>query len=353
MTPDKTVNPQLSSRNWVLPAAIPFAELKSRDLEECVYWLLDAMGAKDLEWRTGGTGGGAADGGRDLEARFYTPTADGEIEAQSWWIECKGRTGTVEPDHVKSAVTNAMAREGLDYIVIATNTQFSNPTRDWVREWQAKHPRPKIKLWDQAQLERYLSQHPDVVLRLFSEGLSLDGRFKAMEVRFWNKLEFVTPKTLADLWERRGEVEFTAMGIFAAIVNEFAHGSIVMRPWAGILGRQPLLEVLSIALQNVLYLALRCSDAGIEQEVIFRSLAYLALAALDVIPAEQVTDIIMRCITRDDREAMPEDAQDMLLSPIRRTVVEMRQQDDKPNSSIPNPIDILRDRFSPIPSGYR
>jgi hypothetical protein len=55
---------------WMLPASIPFATLKGRDLEEYVYWLLDAMGEKDLEWRTGGTAGGAADGGRDLEAIF-------------------------------------------------------------------------------------------------------------------------------------------------------------------------------------------------------------------------------------------------------------------------------------------
>src|SRR5689334_11762714 len=72
---------------WILPAEIPFSELKRKDLEECVYWLLDAMGAKDLEWRTGGTGDGAADGGRDLEARFFTPGDDGELISQKWWIE--------------------------------------------------------------------------------------------------------------------------------------------------------------------------------------------------------------------------------------------------------------------------
>ncbi len=120
-------------QEWILPASIPFAELKRRDLEECVYWLLDAMGAKDLEWRTGGTGPRAADGGRDLEARFYTPAVDGELEAQKWWIECKGRTGTVEADEVKSAVNNALAIDELDYVVIATKAQFSNPTRDWVK----------------------------------------------------------------------------------------------------------------------------------------------------------------------------------------------------------------------------
>ena len=76
----KRIMTDQSTKEWVLPASIPFANLKRKDLEECVYWLFDAMGAKDLEWRTGGTGGGAADGGRDLEARFYTPGADSEIE---------------------------------------------------------------------------------------------------------------------------------------------------------------------------------------------------------------------------------------------------------------------------------
>ena len=173
-------------KEWILPASIPFEKLRSRDLEECLYWLMDAMGAKDLEWRSGGKGEGAADGGRDLTAKFYFPGADGENEVQEWWIECKGRKRTLEKQEVISAVTNAQARSGLDYVVIATNAQFSNPTLDWVREWQSKYPRPKVKLWDRVQLERYLSRHPEVVLRLFSGALSLEGRCHALEARFWN-----------------------------------------------------------------------------------------------------------------------------------------------------------------------
>jgi hypothetical protein len=109
-------------KEWILPAQIPFSRLKGSDLEECVYWLLDAMGAKDLEWRTGGAGGGAADGGRDLEATFYFPAVDGELEAQRWWIECKGRSSTVDPDEAKSAANNALARADVDCLVVATNT---------------------------------------------------------------------------------------------------------------------------------------------------------------------------------------------------------------------------------------
>jgi hypothetical protein len=56
----KISNEHLSSKGIVLPAAIPFADLKRQDLEECVFWLMDAMGAKDLEWRLGGTGGGGS-----------------------------------------------------------------------------------------------------------------------------------------------------------------------------------------------------------------------------------------------------------------------------------------------------
>lgn len=52
----KTSNEHLSSKEWVLPAPIPFADLKRQDLEECVFWPMDAMGAKDLEWRLGGKG---------------------------------------------------------------------------------------------------------------------------------------------------------------------------------------------------------------------------------------------------------------------------------------------------------
>ncbi len=302
--------------DWILPASIPFAGLKGRDLEECVYWLLNSMGAKDLEWRTGGSGGGAADGGRDLEAVFYTPTVDGEIEAQKWWIECKGRTGTVEPSEVKSAVTNALAIEGLDYVVIATNTQFSNPTRDWVKVWQAKNPNPKIKLWDHAQLERYLSRHPEVVLRLFSEALSLEGRLKAMESRFWNVLEFVTPKTLADIWEARNELQFEPAEIFALVANEFAGGDIIHRPWGATISASAVQAVLAIGIYNVTYLAHRSSNAGIDQRIMHRAFAYLILAAIDSSPAADVAEIILVSLNRGEDELLPQEFQNLLLTPI-------------------------------------
>ena len=170
---DNIANSERENIDWVVPAEIPFEHLKAKDLEECLYWLFDAMGAKDLEWRIGGIGGGASDGGRDLEAHFYLPSEASDEDHQVWWVECKGRAKTVEPDEVKSAANNALAYDHIDHLLIATNSQFSNPTIDWVKEWQKKHPRPKVHLWDHAELERRLSRHPDVVSRLFSSALSL------------------------------------------------------------------------------------------------------------------------------------------------------------------------------------
>lgn len=308
--------PYGATREWILPASIPFSDLKRNDLEECVYWLLDAMGAKDLEWRRGGTGGGAADGGRDLEARIFVPNDDGEISAEKWWIECKGRIGTVEPDEVKSTVNNALAYEGLDCIIIATNTQFSNPTRDWVKEWQKKHPKPKVQLWDHAQLERYLSRHPDVVLRLFSEALSLQGRFQAMESRFWNKIEFVTPKTLAGFWAERESIDFNPQGMFALVANEFANGNITHRPWGVVIDGESLGSVLINGLCNVPYLMFRASKAGVDQRILIRTFAYLILSALDTLPADVVAQLVIDGINRGEKDRFPDHVQEMFLMPI-------------------------------------
>lgn len=303
-------------QEWVLPASIPFGDLKGRDLEECVYWLLDAMGAKDLEWRTGGSGSGAADGGRDLEAQFFEADNEGELRPQKWWVECKGRSGTVEPDAVKSAANNALAYEQLDRLIIATNTQFSNPTREWITQWQAKHPSPTIQLWDRAHLERYLSRHPDVVLRLFSEALSLQGRFQALEARFWNRMEYVPQRAIIELWNERSSVTMTPNGVFALIANEFANGNVADHPWGVALDQSLVTDALSMGLTNVGYLVIRSTRIGIDQSILFRTFAYLVLAALRTASVSDVTRLVMNSLNRSEHDRIPEHVQEFLIMPI-------------------------------------
>jgi HJR/Mrr/RecB family endonuclease len=158
-----------SETSFIVPTEIPFDAMKGKDLEECVYWLLDDMGAKELEWRVGASQGGAADGGRDLEAFFLTHTPDGDIRREKWWLEAKGRSKTVEAAAVKKAVLNAGGKADLDVLVIVTNTTFSNPTRDWVKDWQQHHMRPLVRLWDKNALEKLLAKHPAAVVRLFGK----------------------------------------------------------------------------------------------------------------------------------------------------------------------------------------
>ena len=64
---------------WLLSTQIPFDELKGRALEECLFWLVDGIGAREIEWRIGGSGGGAADGGRGIKGRFLVPEAAGGV----------------------------------------------------------------------------------------------------------------------------------------------------------------------------------------------------------------------------------------------------------------------------------
>lgn len=311
---------------WVLPASIPFETIKGHDLEECVYWLMDSMGAKDLEWRVGGSGGGSADGGRDLEARFFSPSPDGEMEAERWWIECKGRSGTLEPDAVKSACNNALAEPDLSYLVIATNTTFSNPTRDWVKAWQVRHPRPKVKLWDQSSLERMLSRHPSAVSRLFSYALSTAGCLEVAREGFWNRFEYAAPKALERFWAQRDDLTIGPLERTALVISEFANGRIADRSWGVAGGPVEAANTLGLAIANLSYLLGRALRSGIEQRPVMRGIAYLILASLQFYSAEIVAELIDGQLTDGEGNGLPNDIRRLLFSPIVNTLVHEMQE---------------------------
>jgi hypothetical protein len=238
------------------------------------------------------------------------------MESQRWWIECKGRQGTVEPEAVKSAVTNSLAADKLDYLIIATNTTFSNPTRDWVAQWQRRNPLPKVRLWDRTQLERFLSRHPSVVLRLFSKALSPQGRLQALESRFVNKLEYAQPELLRELWKSRKELTISHVAFFALIVNEIANGSIMRRPWAAIVGSNDVVETLALGMMNLPYLMRRAYDGGLETRPIVRALSYLIIAALEDRTPEQIAGLITEYVSVNLKGPFSESVQEALLLPI-------------------------------------
>jgi hypothetical protein len=276
----------------VIPTAIPFDRLRSRELEECVYWLLDSMGAKELEWRLGSEDSPTADQGRDIEARFSMSSPDADVVLQRWWVECKGRKGTVEAGAVQRSLNNVTASSDIDVFVIVTNSRFSNPTRNWVKQWAKSHRLPTVKLWDKTDLERLLCRHPAAVLRVFSEALTPQGRLVVLRERFWQHTTYATEDHLKQLWQRIEELEWGTESVLAVVASEFANGSISRRPWLVRLECGDLLMFLRFGLANVLSFCLRAQQAGVDQDPYLDAMGYLLLRTLARYSNEQVLSVL-------------------------------------------------------------
>jgi hypothetical protein len=268
-----------------------------------------------------GKGGGAADGGRDLEAHFLTPTPDGEIVQQKWWVEAKGRSGTVNPIDVKAAVLGAGNRPDLDVLIVATNTTFSNPTRDWVSNWQSQHPRPVIRLWERSRLEKLLSEYPSVVVRLFSKALSKQGRLEVIRYRVWNFASLASNEQLLQIWRNHDGLNWSPRTLFAVIASEFANGDINQRPWGMTLDTESLAATLAMSLLNVFYICKRADDAGISQRPYLRAIAYLILVTLDRTSPELVNKVIKDTLQHEDGTPWPEAIRRYALEPVLRQLL--------------------------------
>lgn len=306
------------SPELILPSEIPWEGLRGKDLEECVYWLLDAMGAKDLEWRIGGIGGGGTDKGRDLECHFYGDDPEGELTRQKWWVEVKGRSRTLEPGSVKTAVVNSLGTADVDTLVVATNTRFSNPTRDWVKEWQRTNPRPVVRLWDCSKLEKLASQHPEVIIRFFAKALSPQGRLEVTRSRFWNYCSYPDQPALNALWKHRLQLDWTEETTIALIAGEFANGNISRRPWALLSSREGVLSTLGHALVNLIYFCQRADDVGIKQHPYIKGVAYLTLVALHQFSSETVATLFARIWEDAYGHEIPEEISRFAIQPVLR-----------------------------------
>lgn len=304
----------------ILPSELPWSELKGADLEELLYWLFDSMGAKDLEWRIGGTGSGASDQGRDLELAFFTESPDGTLSKQNWWVEAKGRTGTVDASDVKHAVHNAAGKSHVEVLVVATNSTFSNPTRDWVKEWQRDHPRPKVKLWERTELENLCSKNPLAVIRLHSRALSPQGKVEVASSKLWNYASLSDEPTLRSIWERRDGVAIDERSLFALVASEFANGDIGARPWAVFVPDGVLISTLGNGLINFLYLAFRANETGVRQEPLIRAISYLIMVATQRLGQATVSSLLSDVWNDADGGEYAESVRDMILEPVLTTL---------------------------------
>lgn len=300
----------------ILPSEIPWADIKGSSLEELLYWLFDSMGAKELEWRIGGKGSGTSDQGRDLELVFFTPSPDGTLSKQTWWVEAKGRSGTVEPAAVHEAVLNAGGKNDVEVLVIATNANFSNHTRDWVKDWQKSHKRPVVKLWERTELENLCSKNPLAVIRLHSKALSPQGRVEVAKSRLWDYAAFTDKPALTRLWLEREAVEIDEQSLFALVASEIANGDINSRSWATISSDEVLAASLCNGIINFFYLVLRASERGYRQDPIMRAVSYLILVSVDRFGEETAGNLIATVWDDIDGRSYTPEMKKMILEPV-------------------------------------
>lgn len=269
-----------STHNLIVPSNIPWAELKSVDLESLLYWLLVSMNARDVRWRRGGGGDGAADGGRDIEAIMYLTSPTGEPVKEKWWIEAKGRSKAVSASTVQGIVNGVQQNSDVDVLVIATNSVFSNPARDWLEKWQESNRRPRIWLWDQTKLEQYCCQYPIAIARLFSEALSASGKLQVSRAKLWEYATYTDEPALEQLWKERTELQIDSRALVALVSSECANGKPELRGWAMIASDDVLAGVFSGGLLDIYRLAVRAFEVGARTKPVFAGVANLVLASL-------------------------------------------------------------------------
>ncbi|HEC60795.1 MAG TPA: hypothetical protein ENI27_00910 [bacterium] len=233
--------------------------------EKLVFFLLDDMGYKSLTWRKGGKGVYATDGGRDLEATYVKVEPDDSITVENWWIEVKYRSGGLSKSTVQQIVNNASGRRDVDVFAIVTNTAISNPTLDWIKEFQNSQGRPRIVVWQQHDIERILRKYPRTAADFFTLSLSIAERLEIIKERFWDALIYPSIDEVEELWVNFSSLNWSASNLLPVIAAEAAMGKLDARKWALIIDEELLTETLFLGLINVTFLVIRSEQLGQRQ----------------------------------------------------------------------------------------
>ncbi|MFF7793685.1 restriction endonuclease [Streptomyces sp. NPDC007991] len=239
---------------------IPWKAISGEVLEELVFQLVDAMGAKEVSWRSGGMGVTNSDGGRDIEATFYTLSPDDEPRRERWWMECKGRSATVPKSAVINATHNASAyASDVDRLVIVSNSSFSNPTVDWVDAWNSSPANlPKVSLWGREKLEIQIRKYPVAAARVVPDSIESSKRVELLFAYFTESGIAPRVSDLRYFWEHFSgapeEIETPWLAMFA--YSEILHGDLADRPWGVLVSNRSAAEV---ALHALVTLPMICA----------------------------------------------------------------------------------------------
>lgn len=257
-----------------LESGLDFSGITPVELENLVFHLLDEMGFSNIQWRKGGEGNSATDGGRDLEATFWS-VRPGVSREEKYWFEVKYRTGQLEKHQVQSTVLNASGNDSKDNVVIITNKTVSNPTLDWLGEFQASHKTPVVTIWQGHDLEILLRKNARTLARFLPSSLAFSGRCKVIESKFSNLMLLPSGGELDELWEMRDSYYENPILTLAACLAEVAYGDTVKHPWGMEIDEARLVSVLATGVLNVFPFLIKFESLNRDQAVFSEGLSYL------------------------------------------------------------------------------
>lgn len=300
--------------------ALDTSAIGAVEFEKLTFHLLDEMGFQELAWRKGGEGNSATDGGRDLEAQYWAvgPTT---ANTERYWFEVKFRTGQLEKSQVQNAALNAVSRADCDHLVVVTNTTVSNPCLDWIKDFQAKHRTPSVKVWQGHDLELILRKTPRTLARFLPSALNLRGRCKVIESKFSNLFILPSPQELEELWDIIDSPDLTHATLQSAVFAEVSFGDILARRWGMRVNIEKLNKLLALSIVNIYALALRCTTNQRSQEPLIDGIAYLIMCSLIRSGAPPTARIIADpgpVIGVDNESLSDQDAAERWTPPLRQ-----------------------------------
>jgi hypothetical protein len=208
---------------------------------------------------------------------------------QRWWVDAKRRSATVSAGDVKSVAVNSVAFGEVDYIVIATNTFFSNPTRDWVAARNKQFTRPIVKLWDRNKLQELVDKYPSAAAKAFTIGLSFEDRNRFLSDFFFERGRPLNVVDLRRAWADKDRIR-DARFLVVACHSELTGGDIEARPWGALFN--PMIAIESLIYSYTALVICAVHNDSVDLDDTLKTAAYVTASATVILPAPAIAEVL-------------------------------------------------------------
>lgn len=120
---------------------------------------MQLLGLKNCIWRTPGR-----DVGRDIQGESFGPDFSGFVRRESWYIECKLYSRTVDWPTVWEKI--AYAESNLaDILLFVTSSTVSPQAIDEINRWNGSRKSPSVRFWNGQELLNRLGLFPEILVK--------------------------------------------------------------------------------------------------------------------------------------------------------------------------------------------